>query len=138
MNDLYTYLKIAAKTDVGRVRDHNEDAIGFSLNQGWCCVADGMGGEQAGDMASQTTMQLIDDQLASLPDEPGVNNLEKKKVLLEQALIKSNARIRAYVRENEMSQSGTTVAMLAFDAAQPSRALMLHAGDSRVYRLRTF
>jgi protein phosphatase len=136
MNDFYTYLTISAQTDIGRVREHNEDTIGFSSEFGWCCVADGMGGEQAGDVASQTTIDGLDSMLSSIPDERGADNLAKKRALIDQALLMANARIRTYVRENSMSQSGTTVAALAFDVSQPDKVLMVHAGDSRIYRLR--
>ena len=136
MNTPYSYLHIAGKSDIGLVREHNEDSFGFSNEFAWACVADGMGGEQAGDFASQTTIRLLEEALSSIPDESGKENLDKKQQHIDQSLLKANAQIRRHVREKELNQSGTTVAALAFDISQPDKALVVHAGDSRVYRLR--
>ena len=137
MSEPYAYLDVAGKTDIGRVRAQNEDSIGMSRAHGWCCVADGMGGEQAGDIASNLTVNLIEEELTHYPDANGVDNLHTKRQLLEHALLKANARIRSYVREQRLNQSGSTVAAIAFDYEQPEKALIAHAGDSRVYRFRS-
>ena len=52
-------IKIAEITDVGMVRDHNEDAIGSNADVGLLVLADGMGGYNAGEVASGIAVQTI-------------------------------------------------------------------------------
>ncbi len=52
-------IKFAEITDVGMVRDHNEDAIGSDADMGLMVLADGMGGYNAGEVASEIAVQTI-------------------------------------------------------------------------------
>ncbi|RPI48551.1 MAG: hypothetical protein EHM59_01055, partial [Betaproteobacteria bacterium] len=56
-------MQIAGVTDVGRVRRRNEDAIDWDVQLGLVMVADGMGGSQAGDIASKTALRSIKEDL---------------------------------------------------------------------------
>ena len=56
-------VQIAGVTDVGRVRRRNEDAIDWDMQLGLVMVADGMGGSQAGDIASATALRSIKEDL---------------------------------------------------------------------------
>ena len=52
-------MKIAAKTDIGRRRKRNEDAFDYDSNIGFFIVADGMGGLDAGDIASKIALSVF-------------------------------------------------------------------------------
>ena len=54
-------IDIAQLTDTGRVRDHNEDAIGSNSDIGLMVLADGMGGYNAGEVASGIAVQIVTD-----------------------------------------------------------------------------
>ena len=60
-------IKFAELTDTGKVRDHNEDAIGLNSDMGLLVLADGMGGYQAGEVASSIAVQTITDATTSIP-----------------------------------------------------------------------
>jgi serine/threonine protein phosphatase PrpC len=69
-------LEVAALTDVGRKRAHNEDAVAVDAPRGVAVVADGMGGANAGEVASALAVRTILAALggpAGLPDEPTVS-----------------------------------------------------------------
>ena len=57
-------LQFVARTDVGRVRDHNEDFVTENETMGFAVLADGMGGLNAGEVASSMTVHLLIDALA--------------------------------------------------------------------------
>jgi protein phosphatase len=134
MKSGYDFLTVAGRSDTGRVRGHNEDSIKVERDAGWFCVADGMGGEEAGDVASREVVEAIRAELALLPDAAGANNLAKKEHLVCRAIQKANARIRIYVKKEGLRQSGSTLVFIGFDLSQPGRCTVLHAGDSRLYR----
>ena len=56
-------LQFVARTDVGQVRDHNEDFITENESLGFAVLADGMGGLSAGEVASSMTVHLLVDEL---------------------------------------------------------------------------
>src|SRR4051812_35006220 len=64
---------LGSATDVGRRRDHNEDAlITFETPRGWtvCIVADGMGGHLAGEVASARAVEVLERELRAATAEP--------------------------------------------------------------------
>ena len=136
MNSAYPHLVHASRTDVGRKREHNEDSHGVFPESGVYVVADGMGGGEAGEVASQLTITAVREALAAASDQPGVNNLVVKTRLLRRAANQACHAIRAYVSQRGFNRSGSTFAALVFDPNQPGKAVALHAGDSRVYRFR--
>ena len=122
-------ISIGAATHVGRVRTGNEDAfIAEPLVVG---VADGMGGHQAGEVASAIAVQMLRDRLSQ-----GAPSLEAATA----AVVAANSAIFNGARDNaEQRGMGTTLTaliVLAEDAAAVRRFVLLNVGDSRTYLLR--
>ena len=61
---------------------------------------------------------------------------EIKQFALVREIQRVNDRIRAYARENGYRMMGATIALMLVDVANPARALICYAGDSRIYRMR--
>lgn len=122
-------LRSAGDTHVGKVRTTNEDAMIVDHQRGLYVVLDGMGGANAGDVASQIARDAIRDFVTQrrLTMEPAV--------LLEAALQRGSAAVwNAAQQSRERHGMGTTVvACLVID---PKRAVIAHVGDSRAYLLR--
>ncbi|CAG2147840.1 Serine/threonine phosphatase stp [Cupriavidus yeoncheonensis] len=116
----------AACTDVGRVRERNEDACLDLPDQGIWVVADGMGGHAVGDFASQAVTQA----LASLAARP---LLEERLADVGAVLQDVNRTLIAEAARLQVRCVGTTVVVLA---AGDRRCGCLWAGDSRLYRMR--
>ncbi|KJJ97581.1 MULTISPECIES: PP2C family serine/threonine-protein phosphatase [Pseudomonas] len=116
----------AARTDPGKVRARNEDAFLDCPEQGLWVVADGMGGHQRGDVASQ----LIVASLAELPAQGGFDERVKG---LRQCLHWLNRRLGqelTVTAERHDSIMGSTVVALLLEG---NRAACIWAGDSRCY-----
>ena len=124
-------VQLASKSDVGRVRQANEDSCGsFDRDDGTrlLVVADGMGGHRGGATASQTTIatigEIFDEQASSRPPE-----------MLSRAIEAANERVWEMAQANaELEGMGTTVVALHLDAKH--RGTVAHVGDSRAYRYR--
>lgn len=117
----------AGQSDTGRVRQTNQDAFLERPEVGMWVVADGMGGHEAGDVASRAVCDAISD-LA-----PG-ETLESTIALVRGRLDEVNAHLRrAAQRSLDRVQSGSTVVVML---TRRSRVAVLWAGDSRAYRLR--
>ena len=118
----------AAVTDRGRKRSSNEDAFGYSVEDGVYVVCDGMGGAAAGEIASSIA---VDELLRILcARDPAV----ALSALAHQAVAAANNAIFSRAQRNpKLSGMGTTlVALLVED----SQVWALNVGDSRCYRLR--
>ena len=114
---------IVARTDVGRVRSSNQDAV--IVAPGLAGVADGMGGHQGGEVASAAARDLLIEFLGDQEMSEGV---------LKTAVENVNQRIFVQQAEDEkLSGMGTTLTALWFDEKS---IIMAHVGDSRAYRLR--
>jgi serine/threonine protein phosphatase Stp1 len=119
----------AARTDTGKVRARNEDAFLDQPRQGLWVVADGMGGHQAGDLASR----LIVESLAELP--AGLD-FEDRLDALRDCLHCLNRHLSLGLTLTEATPDllvGSTVVALL---AEGSRVACVWAGDSRCYLLR--
>lgn len=114
-------MKAAGKTDRGKVRELNEDAFGY--HDKLFVVADGMGGHQAGEVASAIAVETI----------LKIDLTCEVKSALRNALEAANQEIFKQAEHNkELSGMGTTVAVLYLGL---ERAYVTHIGDSRVYYL---
>lgn len=133
-------IEITGKTDVGSVRDHNEDAISTETSLGLAILADGMGGHRGGEVASAITVSTIYDSLSKKlksisdggTDEETGYSLESKTI--HDAIIIANNNVFKSSNENAQYQGmGTTVVVLLF---YDNRLTVAHVGDSRLYRIR--
>ncbi|MFC7320396.1 Stp1/IreP family PP2C-type Ser/Thr phosphatase [Halobacillus campisalis] len=118
-------------TDQGKVRQHNEDAGGVYLNeqnQLLAVVADGMGGHQAGDIASQLAVSTLHNQWEETSAIQGPKAAEN---WLREAILEVNQVILQHSRDHEECRGmGTTVVAAVCD---DQFATVGHIGDSRVY-----
>ena len=117
----------AKESHPGNRRDKNEDAVLNRPDQGLWAVADGMGGHEAGDLASQAITTALNDLTLEMPLSDAVDRVED-------ALVRVNDDLRLHARMNlnGSTMGSTVVAMLARDTV----GVALWAGDSRLYRLR--
>ncbi len=133
-------LRYAAKTDVGRVRNHNEDSFGLLPEDRVFVVADGMGGHESGEVASRLAVDTLTEFYAHTRDDDAtwpyraLRGLSADANRLVCAIRLANQRI--YARSGAdagQRRMGTTIVAVA---AVGDRAILGHAGDSRAYRIR--
>jgi protein phosphatase len=133
-------LQSASATDPGRVRDHNEDCIESRPEIGLYVLADGMGGYNAGEVASGMATSLIADGLqdAWLPKDVVRLGREDAKALSEKLIREQIARANNAIfttsqNNPECAGMGTTLVVCHF---HDNFLTVAHIGDSRLYRLR--
>jgi protein phosphatase len=140
MADLSRALRIASATDPGMIRSHNEDSIAADPSIGLAVLADGMGGYNAGEVASGIAVQLLKEEMRRVlaaeapwtPDPQGGQPLAEK-MLREHAAKANTAIYQAAQSQPQYAGMGTTLVLaLFFD----NRVTVAHIGDSRLYRLR--
>ncbi len=118
----------AAITDCGRKRSSNEDAFGFSIENGVYFVCDGMGGAAAGEVASSLA---VDEMLRLLsPRAEGTDLMQAATDAVGAANLAIFSRAE---RNPNLNGMGTTLVALV---AEESRAWVFNVGDSRCYLLR--
>jgi protein phosphatase len=116
----------AARTDTGRARSANEDS--YWVRSPLFVLADGMGGAQAGEVASRTAVEVFADQ-GGLPDGPGTYE-ERLAGLVAQA----NERVYAQAQSDDQFAGMGTTLTVAY-VGEDDLAIA-HVGDSRFYVLR--
>ncbi|MBD3258719.1 Stp1/IreP family PP2C-type Ser/Thr phosphatase [candidate division GN15 bacterium] len=134
-------IKASGKTDKGLVRAGNEDYLHIDEDNLVFAVCDGMGGHQAGEVASMTAAEtilksfshfrhdLLEDGSLGVPkDLPPSGDVLVKSIRLANRAIYNMA-----LEDSGLSGMGTTVVAVAFESDIMSIA---HVGDSRAYRLR--
>lgn len=138
--DVGNMLEVAYLTHVGQKRNHNEDALASETAMGLAILADGMGGYQAGEVASALAVQTIMDQLKqSMPAlAPGqidmASGMQAESQLLNDAVASANQCVYHMSQtHSECAGMGTTLVLGLFTN---DRLLAGHIGDSRMYRLR--
>ena len=130
-------LEYACASDVGRVRTHNEDALAVSDEFGLAIVADGMGGYNAGEVASGIAVAVLKEALEQrFRREPSLLALPPRRIehLLAEEIGHANASIYAAAREEAGYQGMGTTLVLAL--LRERDVVIAHIGDSRAYRLR--
>lgn len=135
MTDLSSVLQVAMATHSGMVRSHNEDSIAAEAGAGFAVLADGMGGYNAGEVASGIAVAMISSELKKALQSLSAAELHESA---EQLLARHAAMANAAIYQASQSQAqyagmGTTlVTALWYD----NRMTVAHIGDSRLYRLR--
>ena len=128
-------LDYALKTHAGQVRPLNEDAVGADPESGLFILADGLGGYNAGEIASTMAVSTL---LAELPAELDAarqtdSTFDPQSVLRDRLIAMNSTIYRAALNSSAFEGMATTivVAWLLGD-----RLWVAHTGDSRLYRLR--
>jgi len=122
-------LQSAARCEAGKLRRRNEDACLDRSREGLWAVADGIGGQPRGDLASR----LVVDELAALALSGSLDERERRVTTCLQQLNRRLADTPTVIAGQPASLIGSTVVVLLSDA---ERATCLWAGDSRCYLLR--
>lgn len=135
--DVTKAIKVARMSDVGLVREHNEDVVASNLNIGLIILADGMGGYKAGELASEIAVLTITSDLAqAMYDQisrPKSKLMPESEMLFE-AASKANASIFHIAKHHPQCEGmGTTLVAGVFT---DNKLVIGHIGDSRAYRLR--
>ncbi|MEG2769343.1 MAG: Stp1/IreP family PP2C-type Ser/Thr phosphatase [Oscillospiraceae bacterium] len=127
-------MKIVAKTDVGKIRENNQDSYAAGeLPNGvaWAVVCDGMGGVAGGNVASSTAVKVISEQITSAY-RFGMSAKSIKNMLIS-AITAANISVFDISKANEeLDGMGTTVVCAIVTGGT---AYIAHAGDSRAYLL---
>jgi PPM family protein phosphatase len=131
-------LRCVGLTDTGKVREHNEDTIAVDPDIGLLVLADGMGGYNAGEVASgiavKTIVNLVKEQVEreDLNVQDREAGLSRPTIILRDAIHRANKIIYQTARTQPQCEGmGTTVvAALFFD----NKITIAHVGDSRLYR----
>ena len=125
-------MKVAYKTDIGKKRVHNEDCILVDESEGIFLLADGMGGHQAGEVASRLA---IAECYAWLKGNVGTSRFGGDfSSLLTESLLKAHRAVKNTAEANiGLAGMGTTLVQALL---RGNTAHICHVGDSRVYLLR--
>jgi serine/threonine protein phosphatase PrpC len=129
------------ETDNGRVREHNEDTIAVEPELGLLVLADGMGGYNAGEVASGIAVRTIVNMVREtaeredLASSDPVTQMSRRSIVLRDAVQRANKLIFNTSRSQPQCEGmGTTVVTALF---HDNRVTAAHVGDSRLYRLRS-
>ncbi|MBK5227280.1 MAG: Stp1/IreP family PP2C-type Ser/Thr phosphatase [Actinobacteria bacterium] len=117
-------IKTGVRTDVGRVREGNEDS--YLMDEPLFGIADGMGGHAAGEVASSTAVEALSSGAARVNSE----DPESLVALIKEA---NRAIFDKATKDDSLHGMGTTCTLVLIDA---HRAHLAHVGDSRAYLLR--
>lgn len=141
MATLSAALEFASATDPGRVRSHNEDSIGVEPEVGLAVLADGMGGYNAGEVASGIAVAVVSSETKRVLagrslrwiDGAGEGKTEAERLAIAHSAKANTSIFEAARSQPQYSGMGTTLVLaLFFD----NRVCVAHVGDSRFYRLR--
>lgn len=133
-------IEFAQLSDTGRVREHNEDAIGSDPEIGLMVLADGMGGYNAGEVASGIAVQIVSELAAEGAKRENRDEIDSHSGMMRQSIVLRDAVYRAnkIIFQTAQSQThcegmGTTIVAAMF---YDNKISIAHVGDSRAYRLR--
>jgi serine/threonine protein phosphatase PrpC len=133
-------VRFAGKTDIGKVRAHNEDSLLVPKEMALAVVSDGMGGHASGEVASRITVETIDQYYRDTSRTGPITwpiklpNLETERQRMAVAIQLANSNIfDTATADGSKKGMGCTVDAIYFSQG---RFYIGHVGDSRVYRIR--
>lgn len=130
-------LEMIGRTDPGMVRDSNEDQVATRPELGLAILADGMGGHQAGEVASKMAIDIITRHFAEsyqkYIDKENVNSINETKIMQESIYLANAAIFELSQSKPECQGMGATIVITLFNG---HRMYVGHVGDSRLYRYR--
>ena len=118
-------------SETGLVRTDNQDSVMISSGRGVFCVADGVGGAEAGAKASAIVCREV-----SMMTRVDADSLESRIAAVRRGIVEANEVIFVEVGGGGTVRMGSTAAVLVLDPNEASRAGVVWVGDSRVYRIR--
>jgi len=127
---------MASATDVGRVRAHNEDSIAADPDLGLATLADGMGGYNAGEVASGIAVAMVPAEVRKLQSSQELWRMDDaaiQQMVAQQAAKVNTAIYTAAQNQAKYSGMGTTLLIAYWHG---DRVTIGHLGDSRCYQLR--
>ena len=123
-------IQASAESNIGQVRKTNEDAFGFDLDRGLFVVCDGVGGRQAGEVASRMAVDSLLESFVWHTQNPiGGDVLHRAIQRVNRVLHEASRAEPAYLGMS------TTIVAAHFDG---QRMTIAHVGDSRAYLMRDF
>jgi PPM family protein phosphatase len=129
-------LSIGKCTLLGNYRENNEDAIDVKLfpDMTICIVADGMGGQAAGEIASKRAIEVVPRELKK--NLAGALSHDQTKTIIRKAIVQANEEIIAMAAlDRDLKNMGTTIVMAVW--RQGSAVIhVANLGDSRAYMIR--
>jgi protein phosphatase len=136
MINLSSVLEIVTATHPGMVRSHNEDSLAADTEIGLAVLADGMGGYNAGEVASGIAVEMIRTEMKKAlsgkrPEE--LDGGDAERLIAAHATRANSAIYQASQTQPQYSGMGTTLVVALWHDNQISVG---HIGDSRLYRLR--
>jgi PPM family protein phosphatase len=138
MNNLENALSIVRLSDTGKLRKRNEDSIASDASIGMAVLADGMGGYNAGDVASQMAVITITAYLKTkfknaIEENQFIDTSNIKSHLVNAVNTANNAIFQVSKEQTQCAGMGTTLVLSLFI---DNKVIIGHIGDSRAYRLR--
>lgn len=135
MNDLSNAIEIATATHPGMVRSHNEDSLSADAASGIAVLADGMGGYNAGEVASGIAVAMISAELkkALAEVDEQFDTAKAERLVGAHAVRANNAIYQAAQNQSQYAGMGTTLVVALW---RDNAMIVGHIGDSRLYRFR--
>ena len=130
-------MKVFAKTDIGKMRNMNQDSFyisGEGETIGLYVLADGMGGYAGGEIASNLAVDSVKNYIKNNLSSIQLDKKEEILALINDAMYYANTVVHKKATENsELVEMGTTLEVcLIYD----NKIFIGHVGDSRIYRIR--
>ena len=124
---------MACATHTGLVRQRNEDSLAIDAKHGIAVLADGMGGYNAGDIASNMTVSLLIQGLSQRLETSLLAGLNLETIVRDEIAKSNSAVCQSAMAEPKYAGMGTTLVLAIF---RNNQVISAHIGDSRLYRLR--
>lgn len=128
-------MEIFAKSDIGLIRSSNQDECRFGIiseNTCWAIVCDGMGGANAGNVASSVAVNTIEEHIKNNYNE-SFSQKETGKFLTSMVEMVNDKLYKMQENDSSLKGMGTTIEVVL---VTPLVTHIIHVGDSRVYAIR--